>query len=78
MHRRIDVLTDNLPEVREHGSGFVVKLAALRLLRWMSLGSLSFPSLVAAVAGLSATGFVCYAREQVITILPDSPPRLST
>ncbi len=77
MHRRIDVLTDNLPEVRKHGNGFVVKPAALRLLPWMSVGSLSFPPLVAAVAGLSATEFVCYAREQVMTILPDSPPRLS-
>ncbi len=77
MHRRIDVLTDNLPESAKHGSGFVVKRAALRLLRGCHVGSLSFPPLVAAVAGLSLQEFVCYAREQVMTILPDSRHVLS-
>lgn len=44
MHRRIDVLTDNLPEVREAREWFVVKRAALRLLRWMSCGITFFPA----------------------------------
>lgn len=38
MHRRIDVLTDNLPEVREAREWFRRETAALRLLRWMSCG----------------------------------------
>ena len=53
-----------------------MKRAALRLLRWMSCG-IGFlrPPLVAALTQFSAKEFVCYAREQVMTILPDSPPR---
>ncbi len=52
----IDVSTDICRKSAKHGNGFVVKLAALRLLRWMSCGITFFPPLVAAVAGLSATG----------------------
>ncbi len=77
MHRRIDVLTDNLPEAAKRGSGFVMKRAVSRLLRWCDVGSLSVPPLVAAVARFSAQEFTCYAREQVMTILPDSPHALS-
>ncbi len=70
MHRRIDVLTDNRRKSAKHGSGFVVKRAALRLYAGCHVGSLSFPPLVAAVAGFPLQEFVCYAREQVMTILP--------
>ncbi len=76
MHRRIDVLTDNLPEVREARSGFVVKRAALRLLRWMSCGITFFSRHWSQLSpDFPLQEFVCYAREQVMTILPDSPPR---
>ena len=55
MHRRIDVLTDNLPDVMwDH---FLSR-------HWSQL-SPDFP----------LQEFVCYAREQVMTILPDSPLR---
>ncbi len=77
MHRRIDVLTDNLRKSAKHGNGFVVKRAALRLLPGCHVGSLSFPPLVAAVAGLPLQEFVCYAREQVMTVLPDYRRALS-
>ena len=35
MHRRIDVMTDNLPEVKQRATGFVRRPAAWRPLRWM-------------------------------------------
>jgi acyl carrier protein phosphodiesterase len=38
MHRRIDVMTDNLPQVREAKEWFRSERAASRRLRWMSCG----------------------------------------
>ncbi|VFS24481.1 acyl carrier protein phosphodiesterase [Enterobacter cancerogenus] len=76
MHRRIDVLTDNLPEVTEAKAWFRPKPAASRQLRSTSCG----------ITSCRATGNSCrrtcrcqnlYAmpRQQVAIILPDSPPR---
>ncbi len=51
------------------------ELAALRLLRWMSCGITSFRHWSQLSPDFPLQEFVCYAREQVMTILPDSPPR---
>ncbi|EMU3749221.1 ACP phosphodiesterase [Salmonella enterica] len=76
MHRRIDVMTDNLPEVREAREWFrheTRRVAPITLdvmwdhflsRHWMQI-SPDFP----------LQAFVGYAHAQVATILPDSPPR---
>ena len=76
MHRRIDVLTDNLPEVREAREWFrreTRRVAPITLdVMWDHFLSRHWSQLS---PDFPLEEFVCYAREQVITILPDSPPR---
>lgn len=78
MHRRIDVLTDNLPEVREAREWFrseTRRVAPITLdVMWDHFLSRHWSQLS---PDFPLQEFVCYAREQVMTILPDSPPRLS-
>lgn len=76
MHRRIDVLTDNLPEVREAREWFrseTRRVAPITLdVMWDHFLSRHWSQLS---PDFPLQEFVCYAREQVMTILPDSPPR---
>ena len=76
MHRRIDVLTDNLPEVREARERFrseTRRVAPITLdVMWDHFLSRHWSQLS---PDFPLQEFVCYAREQVMTILPDSPPR---
>ncbi len=76
MHRRIDVLTDNLPEVREAREWFrneTRRVAPITLdVMWDHFLSRHWSQLS---PDFPLQEFTCYAREQVMTILPDSPPR---
>ena len=76
MHRRIDVLTDNLPEVREASGWFrneTRRVAPITLdVMWDHFLSRHWSQLS---PDFPLQEFTCYAREQVMTILPDSPPR---
>lgn len=76
MHRRIDVLTDNLPEVREAREWFrpqTRRVAPITLdVMWDHFLSRHWPRLS---PDMPLPEFVTYARAQVATILPSSPPR---
>jgi len=76
MHRRIDVMTDNLPQVREAKEWFrseTRRVAPITLdVMWDHFLSRHWSQLS---PDFPLQEFVCYAREQVMTILPDSPPR---
>ncbi len=76
MHRRIDVLTDNLPEVREAREWFrneTRRVAPITLdVMWDHFLSRHWSQLS---PDFPLQEFTCYAREQVMTILPDSPQR---
>ncbi|SPZ69516.1 ACP phosphodiesterase [Shigella dysenteriae] len=75
-YRRIDVLTDNLPEVREAREWFrseTRRVAPITLdVMWDHFLSRHWSQLS---PDFPLQEFVCYAREQVMTILPDSLPR---
>ncbi len=79
MHRRIDVLTDNLPEVKESPKreGFRAqtrRVAPITLdVMWDHFLSRHWAQLSPEIPSLE--DFVRYAHPQVATILPDSPPR---
>lgn len=76
MHRRIDVLTDNLPEVAEAKVWFrpqTRRVAPIALdVMWDHFLSRHWAQLS---PDLPLEDFVSYAHQQVATILPDSPPR---
>lgn len=76
MHRRIDVLTDNLPEVREAREWFrneTRRVAPITLdVMWDHFLSRHWSQLS---PDFPLQEFTCYAREQVMTILSDSPQR---
>lgn len=76
MHRRIDVLTDNLPEVAEAKVWFrpqTRRVAPIALdVMWDHFLSRHWAQLS---PDLPLEAFVSYAHQQVATILPDSPPR---
>lgn len=76
MHRRIDVLTDNLQEVTEAKIWFrpqTRRVAPIALdVMWDHFLSRHWSQLSPA---LSLEDFVSYAHQQVATILPYSPPR---
>lgn len=76
MHRRIDVLTDNLPEVTEAKVWFrpqTRRVAPIALdVMWDHFLSRHWAQLS---PDLPLEAFVSYAHQQVATILPDSPPR---
>ena len=76
MHRRIDVLTDNLPEVAEAKVWFrpqTRRVAPIALdVMWDHFLSRHWAQLS---PDLPLEEFVSYAHQQVATILPDSPPR---
>ena len=76
MHRRIDVMTDNLPQVREAKEWFrseTRRVAPITLdVMWDHFLSRHWSEIS---PGLPLTDFVRYARTQVTTILPESPPR---
>lgn len=76
MHRRIDVLTDNLPEVREAREWFrpqTRRVAPITLdVMWDHFLSRHWAQIS---PEMPLTAFVSYARAQVATILPSSPAR---
>ena len=76
MHRRIDVLTDNLPEVAEAKGWFrpeTRRVAPITLdVMWDHFLSRHWAQLS---PELPLPEFVRYAHAQVAIILPDSPPR---
>ena len=76
MHRRIDVLTDNLPEVNEAKAWFrpeTRRVAPITLdVMWDHFLSRHWE---AVSPDLPLPEFVHYAHSQIATILPDSPPR---
>ena len=76
MHRRIDVLTDNLPEVTEAKGWFrpeTRRVAPITLdVMWDHFLSRHWTQLS---PELPLPEFVRYAHAQVSFILPDSPPR---
>ncbi|MGP3593742.1 ACP phosphodiesterase [Vagococcus sp. WN89Y] len=76
MHRRIDVLTDNLPEVkiaREWFRPHTRRVAPITLdVMWDHFVSRHWAQLS---PDLPLSEFIRYAHSQVATILPDSPPR---
>ena len=76
MHRRIDVLTDNLPEVTEAKGWFrpeTRRVAPITLdVMWDHFLSRHWTQLS---PELPLPEFVRYAHAQVTFILPDSPPR---
>lgn len=76
MHRRVDVMTDNLPQVKEAKAWFrpeTRRVAPITLdVMWDHFLSRHWDTLSPA---LSLSSFVHYAQAQVTTILPDSPPR---
>ncbi len=76
MHRRIDVMTDNLPEVKIAREGFrpqTRRVAPITLdVMWDHFLSRHW---VRISPDFSLDDFVRYAHSQVATILPDSPPR---
>ena len=79
MHRRIDVLTDNLPEVTEAKAWFrpeTRRVAPITLdVMWDHFLSRHWSQLS---PDMSLPEFVRYAHAQVSIILPDSPPRFVT
>ncbi|MCO4158507.1 ACP phosphodiesterase [Citrobacter amalonaticus] len=76
MHRRIDVMTDNLPEVREAREWFrseTRRVAPITLdVMWDHFLSRHWAHIS---PEFPLQAFVGYAHAQVSTILPDSPPR---
>ena len=76
MHRRIDVLTDNLPEVKEAREWFrpqTRRVAPITLdVMWDHFLSRHWAQLS---PHFPLADFVAYAHEQVTQILPESPPR---
>jgi acyl carrier protein phosphodiesterase len=76
MHRRVDVLTDNLPEVKEAKAWFrpeTRRVAPITLdVMWDHFLSRHWEKLSPEV---SLPDFVRYAQAQVTVILPDSPAR---
>ncbi|WP_312950227.1 ACP phosphodiesterase [Superficieibacter sp.] len=76
MHRRIDVLTDNLPEVKEARAWFrpqTRRVAPITLdVMWDHFLSLHWARLS---PHMPLATFIDYARMQISDILPDSPPR---
>nr|WP_318382471.1 ACP phosphodiesterase [uncultured Enterobacter sp.] len=76
MHRRIDVLTDNLPEVREARAWFrpqTRRVAPITLdVMWDHFLSRHWSRVS---PDLPLHDFIGYAHAQVATILPESPPR---
>lgn len=75
MHRRVDVLTDGLPEVREAKAWFrpeTRRVAPITLdVMWDHFLSRHWAQIS---PDRSLPEFVRYARAQVSTILPESPP----
>ncbi|NUL38892.1 ACP phosphodiesterase [Kosakonia sacchari] len=76
MHRRIDVMTDNLPEVKTAREWFrpeTRRVAPITLdVMWDHFLSRHWTQIS---PDFPLDDFVHYARAQVSTILPDSPPR---
>lgn len=76
MHRRIDVMTDNLPQVREAKEWFrseTRRVAPITLdVMWDHFLSRHWSEIS---PDFPLTDFVRYARAQVTPILPESPPR---
>ncbi|MDA8500968.1 ACP phosphodiesterase [Citrobacter sp. Awk 2] len=76
MHRRIDVMTDNLPQVREAREWFrseTRRVAPITLdVMWDHFLSRHWSEIS---PDFPLTDFVRYAHTQVATILPESPPR---
>ncbi|EAO9628521.1 ACP phosphodiesterase [Salmonella enterica] len=76
MHRRIDVMTDNLPEVREAREWFrheTRRVAPITLdVMWDHFLSRHWTQIS---PDFPLQAFVGYAHAQVATILPASPPR---
>ncbi|HAU4328148.1 ACP phosphodiesterase [Citrobacter freundii] len=76
MHRRIDVMTDNLPEVREAREWFrreTRRVAPITLdVMWDHFLSRHWSEIS---PDFPLAAFVSYAHTQVATILPESPPR---
>ena len=76
MHRRIDVMTDNLPQVREAKEWFrseTRRVAPITLdVMWDHFLSRHWSEIS---PDFPLTDFVRYAHTQVATILPESPPR---
>lgn len=76
MHRRIDVMTDNLPQVREAKEWFrseTRRVAPITLdVMWDHFLSRHWSEIS---PDFPLADFVRYARTQVTTILPESPPR---
>ncbi|MFG6655167.1 ACP phosphodiesterase [Scandinavium sp. M-37] len=76
MHRRVDVLTDNLPEVKVAKAWFrpqTRRVAPITLdVMWDHFLSRHWEKLS---PEMSLPEFVRYAQAQVTVILPDSPPR---
>jgi acyl carrier protein phosphodiesterase len=76
MHRRIDVLTDNLPEVKEALLWFrpeTRRVAPITLdVMWDHFLSRHWAEIA---PHTPLTEFVAYAHAEVSTILPEAPPR---
>ena len=76
MHRRIDVMTDNLPEVTEAKAWFrpeTRRVAPISLdVMWDHFLSRHWEQLS---PEMPLPDFVRYAHQRVSIILPDSPPR---
>ena len=76
MHRRIDVMTDNLPEVKTAREWFrpeTRRVAPITLdVMWDHFLSLHWEEVS---PGLPLAEFIGYAEAQIGEILPDSPPR---
>ena len=76
MHRRIDVLTDNLPEVKVAREWFrpeTRRVAPITLdVMWDHFLSRHWAKVS---PDIELVDFIRYAHSQVATILPDSPPR---
>ncbi|HDG9773835.1 ACP phosphodiesterase [Raoultella planticola] len=76
MHRRIDVMTDNLPEVKAARDWFrpqTRRVAPITLdVMWDHFLSLHWARIS---PDMPLNEFVRYAQAQVTPVLPDSPPR---
>lgn len=79
MHRRIDVMTDNLPQVKEAREWFrpeTRRVAPITLdVMWDHFLSLHWGRISPDIA---LPDFTRYARAEVTTILPDAPARFLT
>lgn len=79
MHRRIDVMTDNLPQVKEAREWFrpeTRRVAPITLdVMWDHFLSRHWAQISPEIA---LPEFTRYARAEVITILPDAPERFLT